>query len=65
MPTELADEVEWFSRLQLFARALTAGLDADEIMEIVVRQGIAGVDAEGGVLALLDSDVVMPVVTVG
>ncbi len=65
MRGQLADEIERFSRLQLFAKALTAGLDGAEIMEIVVRQGIAGVDAEGGVLALLDSDVVVPVVTVG
>ena len=40
-------------RLATVARALTAGPAPHEIVEIVVRQGMAGLGADGAVLALL------------
>src|SRR5947209_2962702 len=60
---EAADH--WF-RLPMVTRALTTAADASEIVEIVVRQGMAGLQAEGGVLALIGGEgVVVPVVTFG
>ncbi len=54
-------------RVALVAQALTAALDPTEVLEIVVRQGMAGLGAEGGVVALLDpgGGVITPAVTVG
>jgi signal transduction protein with GAF and PtsI domain len=53
-------------RVALVAQALTAALDPTEVLEIVVRQGMAGLEAEGGVVALLDpGGVLTPAITVG
>lgn len=40
------------SRLMLVAEALTGALDAGEIVEILLRQGLAGLQASGAVLIL-------------
>jgi PAS domain S-box-containing protein len=48
-------------RLALLARALTSDLDADEILDIVLRQGMAGLHADGGVIASLEgNDTLVP-----
>lgn len=53
-------------RLALVAEALTGRPDDDELLEIVIRQGMAAVDAEGGVVALVDEHgMVQPVLMVG
>jgi PAS domain S-box-containing protein len=58
--------IDHLARVALVARALTASLRPSEVIEIVVRQGMAGLGAEGGVLALIAADgVVVPVETVG
>lgn len=62
---EAVRTAEWYGRLQMFVHALTSEPSATEIMEIVVHQAIAGLDAEGGVLALLDDGVLTPVIAVG
>ena len=60
------EEVEQFTRVALVARALTTALDASEIVDIVVHQGMAGLHAEGGVLVLLDANgELVPAVMVG
>src|SRR3954470_22304386 len=62
----MTDSVEKLARLALVARALTSACDAAEIIDIVVRQGMAGLGAEGGVLALVDAyEAVIPTVVVG
>jgi diguanylate cyclase (GGDEF)-like protein/PAS domain S-box-containing protein len=65
-PRESRAVADPLARVALVARALTSALDAAEIVEIVVRQGMAGLGAEGGVIAWLDDDGhVIPAVTVG
>ena len=58
--------VDEIARVALVARALTSALDVSEIVEIVVHQGMAGLDAEGGAFAFLDErGVLVPAVMVG
>ena len=55
-----------FRRVALVARAMSEGLELDEIVTIVVRQGMAGVGAEAATLALLDQHgVLQPVAVLG
>jgi ANTAR domain/GAF domain len=57
---------EHLVRVALVAQALTAAVDALDVVEMVVRQGMAGLDADGGLLAVLDpSDVLVPVAMSG
>jgi len=57
---------DYLARLALVARGLTASLRPSEVIDIVVRQGMAGLGAEGGILALVAPDgVIVPVETVG
>ncbi len=66
MAEQVAADLDQFTRIALVARALTTALEPSEIVDIVVRQGMAGLHAEGGVVAFLDSDdVLVPAVTVG
>jgi PAS domain S-box-containing protein len=58
--------VDQLARLAMVSRALTESLRPSEVIDIVVRQGMAGLGAEGGVLALVHPDgAVVPVETVG
>ena len=58
--------VDHLARVALVARALTASLAPSEVIDIVVRQGMAGLGAEGGVLALVaPGGVLVPAETVG
>ena len=58
--------VDEFARVALVARALTSALDVSEVVEIVVHQGMAGLEAEGGAFAFLDErGVLVPAVMVG
>ncbi len=66
MVEQLSGVVDHLARVALVARALTASLAPSEVIDIVVRQGMAGLGAEGGVLALVAPDgVLVPVETVG
>ena len=66
MSEQLGLSTDRMIRVGLVAQALTAALDPTEVLEIVVRQGMAGLDAAGGVVALVDpSGVITPAVTVG
>jgi PAS domain S-box-containing protein len=64
---EQTNEVDdYLARMALVARALTASMRPSEVVEIVIRQGMAGLGAEGAVLALVAPDgVIVPVETVG
>jgi len=60
------ESIDQFVRLALVARALTGTLDADELVDMVIRQGMAGLDADGGVVAMLESDnLLTPIATFG
>ena len=66
MIEQLDDGVGGIDRIALVARALTASLHPSEIIEIVVRHGMAGLGAEGGVLAFVTpAGDLIPVETVG
>jgi hypothetical protein len=66
MSDQLGLSADRIVRVALVAQALTAALDPTEVLEIVVRQGMAGLEAEGGVVALVDpGGVITPAVTVG
>ncbi len=66
MSEQLGLSADRMVRVALVAQALTAALNPTEVLEIVVRQGMAGLEAEGGVVALLDpGGVITPAVTVG
>lgn len=57
--------IDRFRRLAMVAHALTGELEADEIMRIVLNQGMAGMDATGGAAAFLRGDDVVPVGAAG
>lgn len=60
------DTIDHFARVAMVARALTGRLDPDEIIGIVVHQGMAGLEAQGALFGVLDrDDVVIPVATTG
>jgi PAS domain S-box-containing protein len=66
MLEQTSSGVDQLARLAMVSRALTESLRPSEVIDIVVRQGMAGLGAEGGVLALVAPDgVVVPVETVG
>ena len=63
---KVSESVDHLARLALVARGLADRPRRSEVVDIVVRQGMAGLGAEGGVLALVAADgVVVPVETVG
>jgi len=58
--------LDHFARVALVAKALTSALDANEVVDIIVRQGMAGLEAVSGLLAFVDADgVLVPAVAVG
>jgi len=60
------EPLDHFARVALVANALTGALDASEVVDIVVRQGMAGLDAFGGLLAFVDATgALVPAVAVG
>lgn len=66
MVEQISETVDHLARVALVARGLADCPRPSEVVEIVVRQGMAGLSAEGGVLALVAADgVVVPVETVG
>ena len=66
MVEQVSGVEDYLTRTALVGRALTASLHQSEIIDIVVRQGMAGLGAEGGVLALVAPDgLVVPVATIG
>jgi PAS domain S-box-containing protein len=66
MAEQISGVDDHLARMALVARGLTASLRPSEVVDIVVRQGMVGLGAEGGVLALVASDgVIVPVETVG
>jgi hypothetical protein len=66
MSEQLGVESDRMVRVALVAQALTAALEPTEVLEIVVRQGMAGLEAEGGVVALVDpGGAITPAITVG
>jgi GAF domain-containing protein len=55
-----------FARIALVARMLTAGIEPAELIQVVVSQEMAQLQADGGVFALLDPDGTLePVAVVG
>jgi sigma-B regulation protein RsbU (phosphoserine phosphatase) len=63
---QVGDGVNAITRIALVAKALTGSLRPSEIIEIVVRQGMAGLGADGGVLAFVTpAGDLIPVETVG
>ncbi len=66
MVEQTSSSVDQLARLAMVCRALTESLRPSDVIDIVVRQGMAGLGAEGGVLALVHPDgTVVPVETVG
>lgn len=66
MVEHVSEVDDYLARLALVARALTASMRPSEVVDIIIRQGMAGLGAEGGVLALVAADgVIVPVETVG
>lgn len=60
------DTSDAFARVAMVARALTGRLDVSEIVEIVVHQGMAGLDSSGAVFtAMQPPDLIVPVGAVG
>lgn len=64
-PSAVADAAVDFGRISLIARALTAAIDMDEILRIIVMQGLAGLHADGAVVVLTNDDLLEPVATYG
>lgn len=66
-PDGLTEATTDFSaRLALVAEALTADVPPFEVVEILVRQAMAAIGAEGGTVAMVESDqTLLPTVTVG
>jgi GAF domain-containing protein len=64
MAGQLGEEAEQLGRLTLLARAFTDGLEPDEIIDLVISQGMAGLHADGGILAMLRPRGVLEVVAV-
>lgn len=52
-------------RLAMVARGLSAALQADEIVAVLVNQGMSGLHANGAVFAVVDADVLVPVAGIG
>ncbi|MGD9794766.1 MAG: GAF domain-containing protein [Acidimicrobiia bacterium] len=64
MAGQLGEEAEQLWRLTLLARAFTDGLDPDQIVDLVISEGVAGLDADGAVLAMLRPRGLLEVVAV-
>jgi DNA-binding CsgD family transcriptional regulator/GGDEF domain-containing protein len=54
-----------FGRIALVVQALTSAVDADEMLDIVVMQGLAGLDADAALVAFIAGDVLVPVAAYG
>ncbi len=54
-----------FGRLTLVARALTAAVDADDILDIIVMQGFRGRHADAAIVTLVVNGALVPVATYG
>jgi hypothetical protein len=64
--TSGVDTSDSFARVAMVARALTGRVGVSEIVEIVVHQGMSGLDADGAVFtAMQPPDTVVPVGAVG
>ena len=65
MPGSEVDTREAWGRVAMVARALTGRLDVSEIVEIMVHQGMAGLEANGAVFVALDGRHLVPLGAVG
>lgn len=54
-----------FGRIALVARALSQTIATDEILDVVVMQGLAGLDADGAMVVSLTGDELVPIATLG
>lgn len=60
-----ADAIDWLRRVGMVANALTGDLEAQEVAEIVLHQGLAGMDASGALVVFRYGDVLVPVAAIG
>lgn len=56
----VTDPVQRFDVIAAVARALTVGHDVAEVIDVVVRQGMAGLGADGGSFAVVDPSAAPP-----
>lgn len=64
-PPRNVDRAVDFGRITLIAEALTAAVDADDVLEIVVMQGLRGLHADGAIATFIVDDALVPVATYG
>ncbi len=60
-----ADAIDWLRRVGMVANALTGDLEAQEVAEIVLHQGLAGMGASGATVVFRYGDVLVPVAAIG
>ncbi|MEZ5409220.1 MAG: GAF domain-containing protein [Acidimicrobiales bacterium] len=59
------DTIDWLRRVGMVANALTGDVDAQEVAEIVLHQGLAGMGASGAAVVFRYGDQLVPVAAVG
>lgn len=59
------DAVDWLRRVGMVANALTGDLAAQEVAEIVLHQGLAGMGASGAMVVFRYGDQLVPVAATG
>ncbi len=59
------DTIDWLRRVGMVANALTGDMDGQEVAEIVLHQGMAGMSASGAIVVFRYGDQLLPVATIG
>lgn len=59
------DAIDWLRRVGMVANALTGDLDAQEVAEIVLHQGMTGMGASGAAVVFRYGDLLSPVAVAG
>ena len=59
------DAIDWLRRVGMVANALTSDMEAQEVAEIVLHQGMAGMGASGAVVMFRRGDELVPVAVTG
>lgn len=59
------DAVDWLRRVGMVANALTGDMDAQEVADIVLHQGMAGMGASGAAVVFRYGDQLVPVAATG
>lgn len=59
------DAIDWLRRMGMVANALTGDMDAQEVAEIVLHQGMAGMGASGATVVFRYGDNLVPVAVIG